>query len=72
MCYQSVIIQMLMDALLGQPPETGAHSLLEHVFELSSLCWSQHWEGKLTCNLETKADQGSGGAVSKKAVIPTM
>lgn len=24
--------------LLGQPPETGAHSLLEHVFQLSSLC----------------------------------
>lgn len=54
---QSVTIRTQVGALPDQPPETGAHSLLEHVFELSSLCWSQRWEGKLTCNLGTEADQ---------------
>lgn len=54
--------------LIGQLPETGAHCLTEHVYQLSSLCWSQQWEGKLTCNLETKADKASTAAATKRAM----
>lgn len=68
------INKMLKGAYLlaGQSPETGAHSLMEHVYQLSSLCWSQQWEGKLTCNLETIADKASTPAATKRTEIQAL
>lgn len=58
--------------LTGQSPETGAHSLMEHVYQLSSPCWSQQWEGKLTCNLETVVDEASTPAATKRTEIQAL
>lgn len=58
--------------LFGQLPESGSHSVMEHVYQLCSLCCSQRAEGKLTWDLKTKPGEASRPAVTRRTVIQAL